>query len=55
MTIIGLVALCFFSIVFWRNYIEPCGQPEKVYIDTCKQDTTTFKVITDTLVKSAKQ
>ncbi len=55
MTIIGLVFLVGCSIIFYENYIDPRKPTERVYVDTCKQDTTNFKVIADTLIKTGKQ
>lgn len=45
MTFIGLVFLCFFSVLFYENYIDPRKPPETQYVDTCIVDT----IIVDTI------
>jgi hypothetical protein len=39
MTLIGLVFLVGFSIVFWTNYVNPCSKKDIIFVDTCQVDT----------------
>lgn len=38
-TILGIIFLIFFSIVFYENYVDPKKPTERVYIDTCFVDS----------------